>query len=785
MGASSILKTAADKVSLGKTTVAQLYGRILSSLNVLSTKKFMARKASEFIGRYVGESEEKTRDILKKAKGKVLFIDEAYMLDPTRNRFSHGADPYRQGVIDTLVGEVSNEPGDDICVILAGYKDEMEHMLKHANPGLARRFPIKNAFVFEEFDASQLGEVLDKRLKERDFTMTDAARSVAIDLLQLAKQRDNFGNGGEVNTLLDEAVARYVIRYSKMGSEDRKAEGEISSLQPEDVDPDWDQAFRAGEKAEKLFDGLVGLEAVKERLVSLTNRASTRRDAGHDPKSVMPFHFVFEGPRGTGKSTIAAKMGWLFRSMRIIDTDEVIVRAARDLIGNPMGGIMAQKTDTNSSKSVTLLQEAIGKILVIDEAHELLAHTNDQRNMLIQDARRELTNAINDSRFYRRVVVILVGRERPLDTMLEANPGLGSKFSTRLQFPGLTSGDCVDLLRRHIQKEGFTFDLTSDEVYQVGRAFDAVSLSEEWANYRHIRDIADELIGSVSEEGSSPPPVHGSDILQCLRDRFPSRLAHLPDRAQGKTGKADSSSAFLPFHETKIDPSGLAGVTRSSGGTQDWQRMSTSRNRSDSIIPTHNDALGTYEYQPLPRGRYIRILSLQPADDREETIDGIVKVVRGHEKPIECTLETLSLKDISEQRLAFDALSYQWGNQGTTQRIICDGKILRVTRNCELALRYLRRKKSACKLWIDAICINQGSNVERSDQVPLMGDVYKTAVHVYIWLRSGKPRVHDALSRLQKLSCLRGNWGEYEDVRERLFEACQGWCIALALFNPL
>lgn len=92
---------------------------------------------------------------------------------------------------------------------MCGYKDLMEQMIRRANPRLARRFPIADAFVFEEFYEAQLKAVLNFKMYKEGFTMTDEAKKLALKSLKNAKQRPNFGNGGEVTNLIGRALVNY------------------------------------------------------------------------------------------------------------------------------------------------------------------------------------------------------------------------------------------------------------------------------------------------------------------------------------------------------------------------------------------------------------------------------------------------------------------------------------------------------------------------------------------------------------------------------------------------
>lgn len=108
------------------------------------------KNPSDFIGQCLGKSEAKTRAILAMSVGKVLIIDEAYMLN--NGGVGSQQDIYKTAVIDTLVAEVQSVPGDDQCILLLGYEDKLKSMFRNVNPGLSRRFAIEDPFLFQDFD---------------------------------------------------------------------------------------------------------------------------------------------------------------------------------------------------------------------------------------------------------------------------------------------------------------------------------------------------------------------------------------------------------------------------------------------------------------------------------------------------------------------------------------------------------------------------------------------------------------------------------------------------------
>jgi hypothetical protein len=172
--------------------------------------------------------------------GKVLVIDEAYGLYST-------FDPYKTAVIDTIVAEVQSVPGDDRCVLLLGYMEQMEEMMQNVKPRLARRFPIDSGFFFEDCNDDRMVTIFDAKLKVQEFSTTETDRSVALDVFSRMRNRPDFGNAGQTDVLLNDAK----IQQQKRFALDRVARTALFEV--EDFDPDYKRAERASTNIEKLF----------------------------------------------------------------------------------------------------------------------------------------------------------------------------------------------------------------------------------------------------------------------------------------------------------------------------------------------------------------------------------------------------------------------------------------------------------------------------------------------------------------------------------------------------
>jgi hypothetical protein len=250
------------------------------------------KNPSDFIGNAIGQSESITKAVLAATAGKVLIIDEAYMLAPASSATGGTEDPYRKAVLDTLVAEVQSTPGEDRCVLMLGYKDEMENMLQDGNSGLARRFPLASAFVFEDFNTSELQQILDMKLKSQGFRATDQGKRTAMDVLDRARNQPHFGNAGEVDILLDRAKMSHQMRVSSGKAKHNDL------LEAIDFDKDFERGVRTSTNVQKLFEGVIGCDEIVQKLEEYQKIASNMKALGENPKDGISFNFLFRGPPG-------------------------------------------------------------------------------------------------------------------------------------------------------------------------------------------------------------------------------------------------------------------------------------------------------------------------------------------------------------------------------------------------------------------------------------------------------------------------------------------------------
>jgi stage V sporulation protein K len=188
----------------GKTTVARLIGRLFKALNVLPKGHMVEVERADLVGEYIGHTAQKTRDVIKRALGGVLFIDEAYSLA------RGGEKDFGKEAIDTLVAAMENYR-EELLVILAGYPDEMAWFL-NTNPGLMSRFPIR--LEFKDYSAVDMVHIARRMVRERDYILSQDAEQGLLTLLSDNEGywHKNAGNARMVRNLLEHAIRRQAVR---------------------------------------------------------------------------------------------------------------------------------------------------------------------------------------------------------------------------------------------------------------------------------------------------------------------------------------------------------------------------------------------------------------------------------------------------------------------------------------------------------------------------------------------------------------------------------------------
>ena len=328
----------------GKTTVAEIIGKVFAEWGILSVGRVIRTEKSQMVGQYIGETEYKMNNLLARARGNILFIDEAYQLAEGGER------DFGRIVMNSLLTELGKN-NLDMVVILAGYTAPMKKLLE-SNEGIESRFP--NVFNFEDYTTDELLEIGKLMIHRQGFNLTERAElnMQAIIRAESEKPSPRFGNGRFVSNLLqNEILATLGARTAKM---DNPTAEDLSTILPEDVvvnkaqkDVIFDDV--AIDEALKRLDSLAGLPNVKQAIHNFVQSARYLHSIGEPyvGKGLLSWRFI--GKSGTGKSTVAEIMAEILKGMRLIANSHIT-----EIKGERIFNVSESDCDT-------VLQEAVKK----------------------------------------------------------------------------------------------------------------------------------------------------------------------------------------------------------------------------------------------------------------------------------------------------------------------------------------------------------------------------------------------------------------------------------------
>jgi probable Rubsico expression protein CbbX len=222
----------------GKTTVALRMADILHRLGYIRTTKLVSVTRDDLVGQYIGHTAPKTKEVLKRAMGGVLFIDEAYYLYRPENERDYG-----QEAIEILLQVMENNR-DDLVVIVAGYKDRMDRFFQ-SNPGFRSR--IGHHLEFPDYTLEELMAIAELMLQQQNYRFDEGAREAFREYLAIRMAQPQFANARSVRNALDRARLRQAVRLVDSGK---------GTLTPDDLVTITAQDIRAS----RVFRG--GIEAM-------------------------------------------------------------------------------------------------------------------------------------------------------------------------------------------------------------------------------------------------------------------------------------------------------------------------------------------------------------------------------------------------------------------------------------------------------------------------------------------------------------------------------------------
>lgn len=469
----------------GKTTVVRLLGKIYKQMGLLSEGHVHEVDRADLVGEFIGQTAPKIKKAIEKARGGILFIDEAYSLFRSKEEEKD----FGREVIEIIIKEMSDGKGD-LAIMVAGYPKEMEIFLD-SNPGLKSRF--KYYFNFPDYTPDELVEIAHFGAAKRSVTIEkDALKVFRKILLDAYRNRNkNFGNARFAHSLVDQAKMNMGLRIIENPKFKELSKEQISTIKKADIQ----KLVKVGKKSkidievdEQMLhdafadlDKLIGLENVKTEVSELIKLVRYYREIGKDVLNSFSMHAVFTGNPGTGKTTIARILGRIYKALGLLEKGHVVETGREGLIAGYIG--------QTAIKTKEMLNQAMGGVLFIDEAYGL---TDGQNNSYGGEAIEVILKTMEDHR--GKFAVIAAGYPDNMDRFMKANPGLMSRFDKVLHFIDYEPSQLLLIADFMLEERELVFDKEARE-FLCGYLTQLYKVKDKYfGNAREVRKLIEDIV---------------------------------------------------------------------------------------------------------------------------------------------------------------------------------------------------------------------------------------------------------------------------------------------------
>ncbi len=496
----------------GKTTIARIFADIMNALDVLPIGQLVEVVRKDLVAGYVGQTALAVEDAVQRAMGGVLFIDEAYSLVEGEN------DTFGMEALNTLLTLIENHRGE-FLVIAAGYTQNMMDFLS-ANPGMASRF--NETINFSDYKGTELAEIFRRMVKANGMIIDDEAEKHLDNVfhkMYISRNPETFGNAREVRKLYEAALKNQGMRLYPLRGTPQYSPDMLQVITRVDIEGEECLQEKDIDTILAELDEFIGMGSIKKEIRELATKLEMERemmelDAGHI--ELTNVHIILTGNPGTGKTTVANKMGEIFKAIGLLPSDRVVVREPKNILSS-----IVNQTAANMDKAC---REAMGATLLIDEAYNL-AKVDEMGN--VDEIGEQAVDALmtNMSNHAGKFVTIIAGYKDRIDRFIEkVNPGLERRFTTRLHIDDYTGDELTEIFLLNVRKLGMT--LTDEALHR-------------------LRKLANQMVDAKKENFGNAGEI--IKVLQQAKSRKANRLSALK-----KSGETLTKEMFMVFEADDI-----------------------------------------------------------------------------------------------------------------------------------------------------------------------------------------------------------------------------------------
>ncbi|MCL1822232.1 MAG: AAA family ATPase, partial [Prolixibacteraceae bacterium] len=428
----------------GKTTIARIFADVLNSLDVLPTGQLVEVDRSQLVAGYVGQTALAVQDAVERAMGGILFVDEAYALK------QGDGDSFGQEAIDTLLKLVEDNRGKFVC-IAAGYSKEMADFLT-ANSGMASRF--NETVNFRDYKPDELTEIFRRMVAKEKLALDEEAEKHIENYFKkiyIGRNVKSFGNAREVRNAYDKALKNQGLRLQKLKATPEYTSAMLNILTRSDIEGEESLKDKDLDTILAELDEFIGMDSVKKEIRALATKLDMDKkmqERGFGDAELTNVHIVITGNPGTGKTTVALKLGEIFKAIGLLPSSKVVEKERKHLLSSFMN---------ETAKVVDkACDEAMGGILFIDEAYTLTAmdKAGNQDKSGLEAVEALMTRMVKDA---GKFVVVCAGYRKEMEEFIDnANPGFKRRFTTPLHIEDYTAPQLVDIFILNAKKQKLT-----------------------------------------------------------------------------------------------------------------------------------------------------------------------------------------------------------------------------------------------------------------------------------------------------------------------------------------